>query len=478
MLNRRFFLKSISATLAFFHSVGAHASSGIELFASFGEKLGFIVISNRDDTAKQLSVSYNKARSIVPETRLLAGSEANFPDMISYLADQNQGFAIRSGGHCFGGFSQHRELVLDLRRINRIDVEPDTKTVKVGSGATIGELYDALIPYGLTLPAGTYRHVGLGGHVLGGGFGYYSRHHGMLCDTLRALKIVPAEGTELTASAEQNADLFWACQGGGGGSLGLVTEFTFEAVPFNMHHAVKFTDTASPKDAARILYNWQFWSKLSANHTTHMHFSRHSENSFYLNLTGISVDPSRSKLETEIQQVFGRKRPIHPNYIKTASQKETQAFLYEKTSYSGALFLSRSDYLKEPLPLEAMQELVGVLMQYPPNSVELVFEALGGEIAKVPPGATAFPHRNAEILVQYLGEIWKPEQRDIRKQAMAHATSVLAPFVTGGAYVNYPDLNLKNWQQAYWGDNFARLQEVKRKYDPDNVFNHPHSIPL
>lgn len=328
------------------------------------------------------------------------------------------------------------------------------------------------------LPAGTNRQVGLGGHVLGGGFGYYSRHHGMLCDRLRALKIVTADGRVLTASPEQNSDLFWACQGGGGGSLGLVTEFTFEAVSFDVHHAIKFTDTASPQDAARILYNWQFWSKLSGNHTTHLHFSKHSDTKFYLYLTGVSIDPSRANLETEIRQVFGLSDPIHPNYIRTASQEEIGDFLYDQHLYSSAIFYARSDYLNDPLPLKVIQRFVQVLMQYPPNSVEFVFEALGGEVSKIAETATAFPHRKADILIQYTIEIWREEQREIRQDALTQVSKVLAPYVTGGAYVNYPDLSLKNWQQAYWGDNFARLQAVKRKYDPNNVFNHKHSIPL
>ncbi|MEP0519950.1 MAG: FAD-binding oxidoreductase [Hyphomicrobiales bacterium] len=478
LFNRRLFLKSIATTLTAFYSNKLYANSTVKILASLGQKLGFTTVLSENDAAEKLSLNYNKARRIIPQARLLARPRSGFSNLIARLAEEDQGFAIRSGGHCFGGFSQHPDLVLDLRDLNQVEVDPTSRLVKAGPGANIGNLYDALTPHGLTLPAGTHRQVGLGGHVLGGGFGYYSRHHGMLCDRLRALKIVTADGRVLTASPEQNSDLFWACQGGGGGSLGLVLEFTFEAFPFDVHHAIKFSDTASAPDAARILYNWQFWSKLSPNHTTHLHFSRHSDSKFSLFLTGVSVDPSRAKLETEIGQVFGLRHPIHPNYIRTTSQKKIEAFLYDQHLYSSAIFNSRSDYLNEPLLLDAIQNFVQVLMQYPPNSVEFVFEALGGEISKIAKNTTAFPHRKAEILIQYTSEIWKPEQREIRERAMAHVSHVLSPYVTGGAYVNYPDLNLKNWQQAYWGDNFARLQSVKRKYDPNNVFNHPHSIPL
>lgn len=479
MFNRRLFLKATAAALAGIYSNKTYAKSQLKFLTELGRKLGFSTVSENHEAADGLSDGYNYARKTIPQTRLLAKKNSNFSNLVARIADQNQGFAIRSGGHCFEGFSQHSELVIDLRHLDQIEVNPTTRMVKVGPGANIGKLYDALAPHGLMLPAGVNRTVGLGGHVLGGGVGYHSRQHGMLCDKLRSLKIVTADGRILTASPEQNSDLFWASQGGGGGSLGLAIEFTFEAVPFDALHAVNFIDTVSPQDAARILYNWQFWSKLSPNHTTHLQISRHSENKFFLHLTGISLDSSRARFETEIMQVFGLTKPIHPNYLKTASQTDINKFLYGNTeAYTSAVFLTRSDYLDEPLPLNAAQQFVQLLMQYPPSSVEFIFEALGGEIAKVPADATAFPHRNAEIVIQYIGEIWDEEKRPIRKQAMAHAASMLSPYVTGGTYVNYPDLNLKNWQHAYWGDNFARLQDVKRKYDPDNVFNHAHSIPL
>lgn len=461
-------LASTSTSFAFLHRLNDNLFAGLNVN----------IIHSGSKFADLLASSYNKLTQKTPARRLLPYEGTTVARIVERLVSADEGFAVRSGGHCFAGFSQHQETVIDLRQLSEIKIDEEQQFVTIGAGAQLGHVYRYLARYGLTIPGGTNENVGFGGHVLGGGFGYFSRRDGMLCDQLVSLKIALASGQQIEISEDNHPDLFWACKGGGGGSLGIATEFKFRATPVSNLHVIDITERASPQRAARILYAWQHWSRLRMEHTTHLHMSRYTENSCFVRLTGISETKNRAVLMQELPQVLDRIEAIHPNYITSGTMASVVRKLYPKANKHSDEFLSRSDYVDKTITQEGVWNFVKMLMQYPPNSTKFVFEALGGAIAKVPSTATAFPHRNAQFMIQYTGEIRKPDHREIRKQAMAHATSMLSPFVTGGAYVNYPDLNLENWQHAYWGDNFARLQDVKRKYDPNNVFRHPHSIPL
>lgn len=478
MRSRREILKKIGAFATILASTNTSLASLHRLNDDLFAGLNVNIIPSGSKFADLLASSYNSLTQKTPSRRLLPYEGTTVAQIVERLVSAEEGFAVRSGGHCFAGFSQHDETVIDLRQLSDIKIDEKQQLVTIGAGAQLGHVYKTLARYGLTIPGGTNENVGFGGHVLGGGFGYFSRRAGMLCDQLVSLKIALASGQHLDVSADKHPELFWACKGGGGGSLGIATEFKFRTTPVSNLHVIDITERASPQRTARILNAWQHWSRLRMEHTTHLHISRYIQNSCFVRLTGISETKNRAVLMQELLQVLDRIEPIHPNYVASGTMASVESKLYPKANKHGGEFLSRSDYVDNAITQEGVWNFIKMLMQHPPSSTKFVFEALGGAIAKVPSTETAFPHRNAQFMIQYTGEIREPDHREIRKQAMAHATRVLSPFVTGGAYVNYPDLNLKNWQQAYWGENFARLQDVKRKYDPDNVFNHKHSIPL
>lgn len=482
MFNRRHLIKLAAASAAFL----GHARSGISNPLKRDSADILSLHSNQVQTVKRhepkasiLSMSYNQELQKIPNTRYMCRSDKDVRTSIQKLTQSGTPFSVRSGGHCFAGFSQHEEAVLDVRSMKNIEIDTLSGRVAIDAGVTLYEAYAALAPMNLTLPGGIYPNVGFAGITLGGGVGYLSRQYGLLCDYLESVEMVDASGNLLIANENENPDLFWACRGGGGGNFGVATRFVFKTVKTTTQHAIYIADTATPERMATILEIWSIWSQRAPRHTsTHLDFSLYPNGKFLVILTGVSSEPDRGKLLKQLQLVMQDPNPIHPNYVTTGPMEAMIPKLYRLYEYVSESFVSNSDYLKDGISASGAADIVATMLQHPPGSLKITIEPMGGAVSDIAPSDTAYPHRQSAFLIHYLAEFSGQEEHKSRRAAVRDTARAFKPFTTGGKYVNYPALNLKNWQQAYWGDNFARLQEVKRKYDPDNVFNHAHSIPL
>ena len=171
--------------------------------------------------------SYSKRKQLTPQVRVVVSSAAAVASTIRWATGNGVSFAIRSGGHSYEGFSQSTDLVIDVRGMAAIALAADKKSVSIGSGASLGAVYQALEPSGRAIPAGTCFPVGVAGHSLGGGFGLLGRPFGLACDSVLSMEVVDASGNIQNVSGEANPDLFWALRGGGNGSFGVVTKFNF-----------------------------------------------------------------------------------------------------------------------------------------------------------------------------------------------------------------------------------------------------------
>ncbi len=459
---------------------GPSAWSSAGNIAEFANALTDVkVIKHSSKEASALSTSYNQSLQQTPQQRLLFSSSKSIAELILQMANNKYGFAIRSGGHCFADFSQHPETVLDVRELKHIEIDVDAGTVILGAGVTLYEAYFALAKQNLTLAGGTHPNVGIAGHVLGGGIGYFTRQAGLLCDQLISVTYVTADGKVVEASAEQNQDLFWASKGGGGGSFGLAIEFKFKAIRTNIQHSIYIVDTVEPDRMAAILNIWQNWSHFAPLHTTtHLDFTLYPNGKFLVILSGISAEPNRAILMEQLQYVLQSRSAVHPNYIKTGTMEAMIRPLFKLTEYISESFLARSDYIENELSNASIHDIVNTFLRHPPGSIKIVLEPLRGLVTNLTNDESAYPHRDASFLVQYLAEFFDPKDEAKNAAAIADIARAFAPEVTGGAYVNYPDPTLQNWQQAYWGENLDRLKEIKRKYDPDNVFKHKQSVPV
>jgi FAD/FMN-containing dehydrogenase len=389
----------------------------------------------------------------------------------------------RSGGHSYAGYSTlSGGMVLDLRNLRGVSVDLTARTATIGAGAQLIDVYAALAGHGVTIPAGSCPSVGIAGHALGGGMGLAGRQFGLTADNLLSARIVTADGRLLTVSAHEHPDLYWALRGGGGGNFGVVTSFTFRVhrVPRTVAWFIVRWPASRGADA---LAAWQAWAPHARPQLTSI---------FHLN--GGGFDPARVT-----GQYFGPASDLPRLLAPLTSVAEADVstgdlgYLAAQLMWAGCAnvsltachttgtrsggtlpresFQAKSDYVAKPLPATARQALVQAALARAqiPGSGAILFDAYGGAINQVPPAATAFVHRKVLFCIQYLtydgGGAW-----------LSSTYAKMRPYVTGGAYFNYTDPDLKHWQTAYYGSNYSRLLAIRRAIDPHHYFNFPQAI--
>ena len=405
----------------------------------------------------------------------------------------------RCGGHSYGGYSASKGVVLDVTRMNGVTVRAGTASV--GAGALLIDVYARLAARGVTIPAGTCPSVGIAGLALGGGHGYSVRRLGLTCDALKSLTIVTADGRVLTCDERHHADLFWACRGGGGGNFGVVTRFRFRTTPVD---EVAYYSIQWPwRDAAAAFDAWQQFAP---------HAPDALSSTLFLAATAVKREGATPAITSggqfygstaELEQLIA---PLVETGEPTRVQVGTLSYLDAVKRWAGCsgdsvpechradksrngklprlTFKGKSQYAAALLSPAGIAEILRGLeaRQSDPGlgRGEVILDAYGGAVARVPKAATAFVHRDALASIQYVA-IWN--QGDPASVARANLRWVdglaadVRPYVSAGAYQNYVDPSLTTWKQAYYGSNLRRLVAVKRKYDPGRFFRFAQGIP-
>ena len=460
----------------------AEADTGLPiaaLKAALDPKKDLVLIPGDKAPGKvDFNKSFNMRLQVTPRVRVVAASAAAVSSSILWATSNGVSFALRSGGHSYEGFSQSPDLVIDVRGMTGIKLSTDKKSVSIGSGSSLGSVYNALATSHLAIPAGSCFPVGVAGHSLGGGFGLLGRPFGLACDSILSMEVVDASGKILTASEQENPDLFWALRGGGNGSFGVVTNFNFRTSAVNLVARFGITWSKPTAQAAKIVQAWQQWLEdLPPAITGTLHLDKIAGGRIKVHFAGLSVD-SESKLKVELKRL--------QKLAGTADQSSTttQTFKAAATVFNGTgpdfvLMKAKSDYVTEPLNDQGILTLLNGL-QKAPGAISVLCDSYGGAINKIASDATAFVHRgNTKYVIQYYKEWESAGQSDANIAMMRTLYDSMRPFVSGGCYVNYCDLDLGDgYAKAYWGDNLPRLMKIKATVDPKNVFRHAQSVPL
>lgn len=375
----------------------------------------------------------------------------------------------RSGGHSYAGYSSGEGVVVaDVSRMHGVSVSGGRAFV--GAGANLVSVYAALAAHGLTIPGGSCATVGIAGLTLGGGYGYASRRLGLTADNLESVRIVTADGTLLTCDATHHADLFWACCGGGGGNFGIATSFVFATHPVS---SVSTYELRWPwSQAAKAVDAWQRFAPTAPDALTSV-IDLISDGRTASVVSAGQFFGTQSALKTLLAPIASAGTPA----LTVATRPYLDAALHWANCRDAAscldvrsTFVARSDYVKGALPAEAIARLVHAVAARTGGAAAVYMDAYGGAINRVPKSATAFVHRDASFSIQYTARS-EPGWLDALYASMR-------PYVSGAAYQNYIDPKLTGWQNAYYGSNLARLEAVKRAYDPANAFHFAQSIPL
>jgi hypothetical protein len=431
-------------------------------------------------TSQQFDISFNKRMQLTPRVRVVASSAAAVSATILWATNNGLNFAIRSGGHSYEGFSQSPDLVIDVRGMKAIKLSSDKKSVSIGSGAQLGSVYDALASSHLAIPAGSCFPVGVAGHSLGGGFGLLGRPFGLACDSILSMEVVDASGKILIASAQENPDLFWALRGGGNGNFGVVTNFNFRTSAVNMVAKFAITWTKPVTQAVKIVQAWQQWlENMPSSITGTLHLTKAKGGLITVHMAGLSVQ-SETGLKAELKrlQTLAGAASVASTRTLTFHQAAT-IFDGGEPNPDSVLMKAKSDYVTDAMTGQGITTLLEGLVNAP-GEIAVLCDTYGGAINKIATDATAFVHRgNTKYVMQYFMQ-WDSASASNGNIAMMRTLyNSMRPFVSGGCYVNYCDLDLGDgYAKAYWGDNLPRLMKIKAEVDPKNIFKHAQSVPL
>lgn len=440
-----------------------------------------------DDYAYAFAAMPNNARwsGVLPKAIARCADARDVQACLAWARDNDMPFAIRSGGHSYAGYSTTDGLLIDLKGLKgaRIDLENGTATLQ--GGVNNEGSAEALRRVPFTIPSGRCPTVGVGGLVLGGGWGFAATHAGMTCDSLLSTEVVLASGETITASETEASDLFWAARGGGGGNFGVHTAFTFKLRP--VHDVVTFNifwPSGKGVEMMTLLQDIQ----LSNPTTISMRSKLTPETN--VGFPGIETLGAQtlgiywgkeSDLREILQPAFAL---LEPRSAEINTMHYWSARDYLVTDDPTGFYEIRANYISERFDGEALEAMTRWMSKWPGGSVRQinmgVFFAAGGAVKNRRFDETAYVHRDCNFLFEMettCGPLDSPEVVDRQRGWLRDYVADMQRFLLPSAYVNFPNRDQPNWQQAYYGRNFERLQQVKKRYDPDNVFRFHQSIP-
>ncbi len=437
--------------------------------------------SIRGELIQPADAAYDAARKVYngmidkrPRLIVKCADVADVIAAVRFGVSNNLLTAIRGGGHNGAGLGTCDDgLVIDLSRMKGIRVDPAGKTVRVEAGCVWGDVDHATHAFGMATPSGFISSTGVSGLTLGGGIGYLTRRYGLTIDNLLSVDMVLADGSFVTANEKQNADLFWAIRGGGG-NFGVVTSFEFRLHPVSV---VQFGPTFWPlEEAATVLRSYRdFIQKAPEN-----------VNGFFAFLI---VPPAPM-----FPEHLHLKKVCAIVWCCTGSAEETEAATKAMRSVGHPLL----DHVG-PVPFPAVQSVFDPLfvpgLQWywrADNFTELSDEAIlrhvehgskiptmlstmhlypvNGAAQRVSRNAMAYSFREALFAEVIVGVDPDPANAGTISEWCKRYWEALHPFSAGGAYVNFMMEEGQDRVQATYRDNYERLAEIKRKYDPNNFF--------
>ena len=433
---------------------------------------------------KPVDPGYDDARSIfnsmIDKRPAYIAQCADAEDVISALSfarEQGLPVSVRSGGHSVAGNGVvDGGLVVDMRNLNAVSVDPAARTATVAGGATWSHLDRAAEPHGLATTGGRVSTTGVAGLTLGGGSGWFERKFGLACDNLLSVELVTADGRRVTASEDENPELFWALHGGGG-NFGVATSLTFRLHPLPI--ATLGLLLFSPERGADVMRRYRDFAEQAPDEVGGgvLFLTGPPEEFVPAHLQGrltMAIGVMYAGAESEASEVAAPLLELSPDgqMIAEMPYAELQCALDDPPGYRNYW---SAEHL-ETLPDEAVDLFCARAkdMVVPSPSQHIAFP-WGGAVAR---NAADWPlaSRQARWTVHPFG-LWEDPADDERGKAWARATCAdMKPYATGGVYLNFVGDEGEDRVRAGFGGGYDRLAAVKAEWDPDNVFRQNHNV--
>jgi FAD/FMN-containing dehydrogenase len=407
-----------------------------------------------------------------PAAIVRVANPADVATALNFAQATDLPLAVRSGGHSTGGYGvADGALVIDVRDLNAIDIDPVARTAWAGAGCTAGEVTHAVEQHGLIVGFGDAGTVGIAGLTLGGGIGYLARKHGLTIDSLLAVEIVTAAGDILIADETHHPDLFWAVRGGGG-NFGVVTRFkyrlhplpsftggplVFPPVPEIIAAFVRLADEA-PEELTSIAMVMPLPPApfIPAEAQGKLAFVAMMAYAGDLEAAQQALAPFRA-LATPLADLVG-------------PAPYSSLYMLDPPPEARGMVAIRSRFTRH-FGLDDARALVDAAVKCTAPMSMSQIRVLGGAHARVAADATAFAHRGTRFMVSFLAMYGGgPDDIAAQERWVGESVAAVAP-VSEGTYVNFlGDGESKGVASAYPTATLARLRDVKRRYDPENLF--------
>jgi FAD/FMN-containing dehydrogenase len=428
------------------------------------------------------SPDYDEARKVYnfmidrrPAAIVQCTSATDVAAVVRQAAETGLELAVRGGAHSVPGFgTADGALVADLSGLNTVTVDPDARTARAGGGVTWAGFNEATAAHGLATTGGVVSTTGVGGLTLGGGIGYLARGYGLSCDNLISAQVVTADGQIVTASESEHPDLFWALRGGGG-NFGVVTEFTFRLHPVSDIYGGPMFFELSDGPALFAYFN-EFiktapreWGGFPAFQIApplpFVPEDRAGEPFVAL----VSCFTGSADEGEKILQGF---RDVA---APVAEHVGTMPYAALNGAFDALVPRGLQHYWKAEFAGELTTEAIKLHMEHGPRvptvNSTVHFYPINGAVHDVAPDATAFGHRDASFAIVIAGMWPDPAENEANTKWVKDYDAAIAPHAMGGMYVNFASADDQSKVAANYGANYERLREVKRRYDPSNLFH-------
>lgn len=459
---------------------GSHASSSLsqrdlDVFASM----------LRGDCLRAGSDGYEEARRVWngmidrhPALIVRCAGVADVIDAVNFARTRRLLVAVRGGGHnvaghavCDGG------IVVDLSLMKGIRVDPQTRTAHVQGGATWGDLDRETQAFGLATPGGVVSTTGVAGLTLGGGFGWLRGKHGLSCDNLLSVDIVTADGRFQTASQDENSELFWAIRGGGG-NFGIVTSFEFRLHPVGP--TVMFAAAMYPEArAAHVLRAWRDFMATAPDELTSMaqHWSIPPAPDIPVALHGKPVIIAAGLYAGPVDEGEQVTHPLREFDTPLVDLSGALPFTVVQSAFDPFfpqgehLHYWKSIYL-HGLGDEVIDAIVARADHRTSPQTMVNYWHMGAAVRRIEADETAFGDRSAPYLLEISSSWTDPRESGQHIEWTRDFWAAMKPFSPGGLYLNFPGFGEEgdDLVRAAYGANYQRLAELKKQYDPTNLF--------
>jgi FAD/FMN-containing dehydrogenase len=432
-----------------------------------------------DDSYNEARKVYNRMIDKRPALIVRPTGAADVIDAVNLARENGLPLAVRCGGHSVAGQGVVDDgILIDLSSLKGVRVDPTSRRARTNAGALWGEFDRETQLFGLATPGGRVTTTGVGGFTLGGGYGWLSPKWGLTCDNLTSVDVVTADGRLVTASEEENEDLFWGVRGGSG-NFGVVTSYEFRL--HQLGPIVLAGLLLHPIDDAKsVIRGYRDYVETApeelATGTVILQappapfIPEHLHGKPALGIAAMYIGDA-----DEGRDVVAPLKELGPPAVDMIQPMPYTAFqaLLDPFNQQGLLIYTRGMHLSE-LPDEGIDtyvEYATEIARFSNPMTQIIIFRHGGAVSRVPDEVTAAGHRDAEYMVHPITGWQDPADTERHIDWVGRFSEAMRPFTTGGVYLNFePDEGEERVRAGYGAEKYARLVELKDKWDPENLF--------